>query len=98
MRTLGNRSGQGLFPGAGSERGDGRDAEQRAVPGAGRSAGSSPSCCGVGEAPEQLRPRGHSRCQGRDPAAPGPEQRLEGQREGKCGAGSAGETLKGVSF
>lgn len=35
VRTLGNRSGQGLFPGAGSERGDGRDAEQRAVPGLG---------------------------------------------------------------
>lgn len=57
VSALGNKTGEGLLWGAGSERGHGRDAEQRSVPGAGRSPGSLPGCCGrsrVGEAPEQL--------------------------------------------
>lgn len=42
VSTLGNKTGRGLFLGAGSECQDCRDAEQPAVPWAGRSPGSLP--------------------------------------------------------
>lgn len=96
--TLRDKTVQGLFPGAGSECRDHRDAEQRAVPGAGRSAGSRPSCCGVGEAPERLRPRVSPGAKGWPAESRSARAAwLEGQRE-REGTSSARELLKGYPF
>lgn len=89
VSALGDKTGQGLFPGAGSECRDCRGA----VPWAGRSPGRLPGCCGSFPVPEVASGIRQRQSQRRHRGAAW----LEGQREG-AGSAVPGRCCRYISF